>query len=622
MMVDSGYKYRKNKGKQGGHIRSHLVSEKFMLLLIKILSNTDSIHMRPLYNMERFISKIDRDYYFKDPSLTALILTVESFINMRIRMSGKPIDVASLITKVNTLLTNEINSEIRDNLVIPTIELSKKDVGTDAFDIDFVYDTIETTLKVYKIIQEKDKLIEISNDIDGGTDDLGELVQKYRNIINRIVEYFHETDNDNDVNEIVHTKDSTFKEELRETYHNVKNPSTVLKTGLQMFNDFLGVGGFMNGKYYMIYANTNSFKSALLMHIAKWIQKYNSDSFVNNPDFKGKIPTVLFVSCENSKQEDLERYYKMKVGCDIGNCNDADDMETKWNQNDTDSIIDISFIHSKARDVSLSKIEVVIDTLSDSGYKVIAVIYDYIELMKPEDDMMRLETREKLGRLSENCLNLAKTRNIPVITAMQMNREGGKILDQTKDSGEQNAILKLNNGYIGESYNIEKSTDFSFFIDLEYNPYTNKKYLLFKKNKCRFSRLGIESFAHEIKSGIVIEDDLFEPEPTSVLSLSYDKDGENAVSTKNTKVGNRGSLDKRPDRGKETTLKKSEPTPVSKENVKEENGRAIVWWMYSKLLELSDVMRTSVNNTTFSSLEEIVDNKYYFDPNDDGVTQM
>lgn len=608
--------YRRSFKKSTGKIRSYLVTERFMLLLIKILSGTDSIQMRSLHNMDRFISSIDREFYFKDPALTSLIIVIESFVDMRIKVMGRPLSETSLVVKANELLSGENSSEIRDNLIIPTISTAQSDVS-DSFDISFVNDTIETTLKTYKIIQEKDKLIEISNEIDGGSDDIKESISKYRETVNRIMEYFHETDNDTSINEITHTKDGNFKEVLRNVFDNIKNPKTVLKTGLKMFNDFLGVGGFMNGKYYMIYANTNTFKSALMEHIAIWVAAYNSDAFINDPDFKGKTPTILFVSCENSRQEDIERYFKMEIGDDIGNYETVDEIESKWDrlQSTRDTIIDISFKHEKARNVSVSDVDKMIDTLNDSGYKVIMVIYDYLELAKPEDSSYKLDTRESLGRISESFLNLAKTRDIPVITAMQMNREGGKVLVQTKESGDINAITKMNNAFIGESYNIEKATDFSFFIDLEINPHDGQKYLMFKKNKCRFSRLGAEMFAHKLEHGIVITDDLYLDETLSVSSLSYDKDGENATVSKSGKVGSRGTIDSRRPEANKTTILKSKSSSF-------ENFANNEWWKFSALLDITDVMKCGSITEEGSCEKTICGRTYLFSDDDNGVTMI
>lgn len=611
--MDTGYtSFRKNNKKDNGRIRSYLVTEKFMLLLTTILSGGDVIHMRPLHNMEKFISNIDRNYYFKDPTLTALILTVESFVNMRIRMLGKPIDEASLITKINTLLISETYTEIKENLLIPTVENAKKEIGMDVYDIDFVNNSIEVALKVYKIIREKDRLIEISNEIDGGADDLVGAINEYREVVNRIQEYFKETDNDNNISEIVHTADETFYEKVRSAYENLINPKSVLKTGLQYFNKMLPGGGFVNGKYYIFYANTNTFKSALLMHIARWIRKYNSRSFEEDPEFKGKQPTILFISCENSEQEDIERIFKMSIGKDIGLLKSADEAEAMWknDSDEIDSIIDISFYHTSSRTVSASDIDRIIDTLYDEGFKVITVIFDYIELMKSEEMFSRLDTRETLGRLSECLLNIAKSRMIPVITAMQLNRKGGEVLVETKASGETNAITKMNNAHIGESYNIEKSADFSFFIDLETNPHDNQRYLLILGNKFRGGEGEIKMFAHPIENGLVIRDDIFLPKPISVLSLSYDKDGEKANADKSGKVGSRGSIDgKRPGVNTETILR-------SKKSDEQEPFR---WWAFSPLLDIGEVLKTSTALIDMNRVKNMSDDDYYFDQNDKGI---
>lgn len=621
--MNSYSNYRKNHKKSKNKIRSHLVSERFLLLLLSILSSKDMLHMRSLHNIDKFLSEIDREYYFKDNTIQALVMTIESFVDMRLKVLGKPLNEVNLMTKINGLLTFDNMVETKDDLIIPTVTASQNSVS-DSYDISFVNDIIESTLKSQNVLRHKDELIEISNEIDSGSEDLSASLNKYRDLITRSIEYFRETDNEGKVNEIVYTNGGQFMDVLRNAYSNIKNPKTVLKTGLKMFNDFLGSGGFMNGKYYMIYANTNTFKSALLEHIARWIKAYNSDSFIDAPEFVGKIPTVLVISCENSLQEDIERLYKMEIGEDIGSYETSDLLEDSWEKHtqDQDSIIDIAFLHANARSISVPEVDRMIDTMNDEGRKVIAVIYDYLELVKLEDSA-KLDTRESLGRISEQFLNLAKSRDIPVITAMQLNRMGGKALVETKESGEANAISKLNNSFIGESYNIEKATDFSMFIDLEISQHDGNKYLMFKKNKCRFSRLGCESFVHKLENGIVIKDDIYMDTVLSLPSLSYDKDSETATSNKSTVVGSRGKIDSR---AKET-VKRDTVTHISSKSSEIQDDYEFInisnpWWVYPKLMDLEEVMSTSDICFEEIHLDCIGSGEYYFDENDYGVTLL
>lgn len=608
-MGSSGYiNYRKGKYDGAKKIRTPLISDRFMVLLIQLMANNDVVGLDKLHNIEKFINSIDRNHYFKDPSLTSLILTVESFTNMRIRSNGKPIPEDILIVKTNTILNDETN-ESRDNLIIPTIINAKKDVD-DTFEFDFIYKNIETLLKVNKVIVEKDKLIELTNEIDSNIDgNLEEYVSDFRKVLTDLLDYFAETDNDDTTVDIIHSSDDSFIEHMRDTYQKVKNPTSVLKTGLQMFNEMLG-GGFYNSKYYMIYANTNTFKSALLLQIARWIKTYNSENFMNDPTFIGKIPTVLFVSAENSRQEDLERLFKMETSADIGNFDSVESMEKVWvnNEKNINSTIDVSFAHVNARSVNVTKIRNMANRLNSKGYRVIAILFDYLEMLAPEETFTKLDTRETLGRLSEGFLNLAKSLDIPVISAMQINRSGGKTLVDSKDSGELNAISKMNNSYIGESYNIEKATDFSMFIDLEINPHDNSKYLLFKKNKCRYSRTELDMFVHKITNGIVIEDDIYLNHPLSLHSLSYDSDGEKAISERTKTVGSRGLM-----------VKKKKSEDIVKE-LSEKNKNMDVFdgpWNYSVLLDIDDVMCVS-DIYSFEEKEEF--DNYMFDVNDNGCS--
>ncbi len=272
--------------------------------------------------------------------------------------------------------------------------------------------------------------------------------------------FFRSTDDSTDINAIMHTSDPTFFDYLYDTYEAIRNPASALQTGWVALNSALGPrGGFLNKNLYVFHANTNSFKSALLLHIARMVKEYNAAKVIDEYKKSGKVPTVLFIEMENDFDEDNERLYKITAKKDIGKCTSREELHSSWlhsfDANKAENPIDISFLHVDARSVSVDDIDKIIELLEEEGFHVIMTIVDYIALIKPRAEDMNRENRLQLKNIADDLLSLAKSRNIPVVTAHQLNRSGGAVLTNLKMQGGANAVKQMTNEFVGESYGID-----------------------------------------------------------------------------------------------------------------------------------------------------------------------
>ena len=605
--------YKQNR-ERNYKIRSHLVTEQFLLTIIKVLSSNVTILRRSLVNIKRFLDAIDRKYYCRDVNTEAMLLTCDMLVATRMANPNTLMDENVLIFKVQTLLTDQYE-ECRDNLIIPTIKLSRTEMPED--ELEFINVSLDFNLKYNKIISEKDLLYEIASEISTcAYTDFKKVFVKFRKIITDFYNFFRSTDSDSNVNQIVHTSESTFIDYLKETMDSIKNPESALITGIKYLNSSLGPrNGFQNKNAYIFYANTNSFKSAFLLHIARMIQKYNADRVIKRYLETGKIPTILFVECENDDDEDNERLFKMVSHKNLGSCSSKEELEQMWNKiykEDPNNPIDISFLHVDARSMSVQDIDNTIESLNEEGYEVICTIIDYLEMIAPAQEDAGKDIRLQYKNIAESLLNLAKNRSIPVITAHQLNRAGGALLANSKMQGKSNVLADMTNEYIGESYAIEKAMSYSAFIDIEERD--GKKYLVYKRNKTRYSRFGKEYFVHEIHDGIILEDDLELDHP---LSLDKIPDGETSINmTNSSKEGSRGKYDIR------TNV--TEPKPVAANKPIEEplNRRHSPmslllnyndWFNYIDKLGLENICEIQSEITIGNSvLEKVGDSYYYF----------
>lgn len=544
------YKRRKSNKK----FRTHLVSSRFLLMLIKVMASDILINRRVLNNIKRFLGIIDRDFYCVDESVEAMILASDLLLAIRLKNSTTGPNLETLIYKLQTTL-QEPHDKIRDNLIIPQVKIAKDEIPEE--DLEYISETLDQNLKYDYIYRTKGELVDLTNDISScNYNDFPDLLIKYKDLITDIMNFFRSTDSSSRINEVVHTTDSEFLNFLKDTFDSIKNPSSSLQTGWQALNSALGPrNGFVNKNFYLFHANTNSFKSALLLHIARMISMYNTTRLMEDYKKTGKIPTVLFIELENDDEEDYERLYKTVVKRDMDRYTSEQELLSAWKRA-TGSLkeepdpniqkpIDISFLHLESGGISVEGIDTTIELIEEEGYHVITCIVDYIALIKPRNNDPT-DNRLQLKHIAEDLLSLAKRRDIPVISAHQLNRSGGAILTNLKMQGGTMAVSQMTNEFIGESYGIEQAVSWSAFIDLE--TVGDKKYFTFKRNKSRKGvKYGANQFVMEIKDGIIIEDDIYLDKPLSMPNIP----GETPDNSELMNVTSRGKMDIR-DKPKET----------------------------------------------------------------------
>ena len=536
----SSNKYRKRK-----KFRSYMVSERFLLSVIKILASDNTILRRQLINIKRFLDVVDREYYSSDNHIDAMLITCDSLLDTKMKL-GTSLKLDDIIFNINLLLPDADYEEVKNDLIIPQIQVAKTDsIETE---LSYVSASLDQNLKFSYILDVKEDLIDLSSELTTCSyKDFPDVLKAFRTLLTDMTAYFRSTDTSDTLNKIMHTSDPAFYDYLYDTYEAIRNPSSSLQTGWVALNSALGPrGGFINKNLYIYHANTNSFKSALLLHIARMIKQYNAPKLMEEFKLTGKIPTILFIEAENDLDEDNERLYKMVAKKDIGSNTGRAELTDSWkhtfDMDKENNPIDIAMLHVDARSLSVDDIDTNIDMLEEEGYHVIACIVDYIGLIKPREEDMGKENRIQLKNIADDMLSLAKNRNIPVITAHQLNRSGGAILTNTKMQGGSNAVMQMSSEFVGESYGIEQAASWSMFIDVE--THDGKKYLTCKRGKARgdrsgSSKFGLEYFVLEIKNGLIIEDDIYLPRPLYFEAIpNTDVNNNN-----NNGIGERGVID-------------------------------------------------------------------------------
>ena len=541
-----------NIGKE--KLRLDIITERFLFEVIRILSSDTIVTKRFIANINRLFDAIDLEYYYeRNNEIAALIKAIK--IIMNIKKIDNVFDTNGAIVEIQMNIQNEMYEEFLNNSIIPLIESSARK------DYKHKYEEISRTIITYLqygfVLNIKNEIVSQINDMESSYgSELLDNIMKFRSIVSLLNEYFRTTETNNLFSNLVSMADSEFFDSLIETYNEVVNPKKRLKVGIKALNKFLSYhGGFLPG-LYIFYSLTNEGKSALLEEIAVQMQRNNDDIF-ELPEFKNNniIPTILYISLENSKTEDNERFFKMFNFIDIESLPNKNAVINRWRSSyfrgktENDRYIDIVIyrpsdetgeIKPKFRPSDLLN---TIEDLNEEGRKVIAVEIDYFEPMDNEKEDERKELRIQYFIRSDALNRIAKRFKIPIITAHQLNREASGIISEMRREGNLNLIHQLSSKYIGESFAIEKPATFTAFILREVHPVTKKVYLAFKRAKCRGRfEPGSEIFFHEIIDGIRLPEDINLPESLSKKSLTVEENPNIEESFVNSALNSRGRI--------------------------------------------------------------------------------
>lgn len=496
-----------------------VINSRFLLALLKVVIH-GNISSSKLTMIGTLLKMVDIGAYSKDPEIFSIIKAIEISINCKL---DDVKDNHLIFSVVEASISNEDSSEILSGLIEPII------LGTLVLqeqEIAYVLNIVSTYSKVGFLLEYKDSITEKFMNIESGSiNGINSIVSDFEKEIAELHVKLHKTLSSDGISasDVVSISDPEFlKKYFKTVFKLSKRKTRVLKTGIKRFNEFLSeMGGFLTGKMYVINAPINSFKTGLLLYIAKWIQLYNSDTYLEKYKATGKRPTVLFVSLENTWDENTERLFSMYASTNMSEIPNVEDAANIWKTNvyKTNSIIDITMIYGKASRFSPSDLAYKIDELESQGCSVIAVIIDYMKIMR--DDLANTDPRMKLISISTDLHEMVATKpEMLLVTAHHTNRSGDIILTDMESRGGVDKVKSLNRQHLTEAHGVEDSIDFSMYIAPEVSMYTGDSYLTFKKGKCRYKRTDVEYFAHQLKNRFYLTDDINLDKSLSIDSIA------------------------------------------------------------------------------------------------------
>lgn len=473
-----------------------------------IYKETNQVTKKALLNMSRLFNKVDDDLYSANSKMYARLLFIRKSLDGI--LNGGIVNRGLLLSYAKKVNEDPDTEEIIENI--------ERYTRLNYEEIQFISKSVEDRLKFMNIYAFKDKIFETVEKLDRGDyDTLEEINEELVDICKQVVSNHRKLKLLEDTDSFSLDQD-TFEDTVSKIIKRITEDKYILRTGIQYQNEILG-GGYHGGRLYTYMALPANFKSGILLKAARDIKKYNAGVKVKS----GKQPTILMITCENDIDETLERLFLMtSSNSELSNYSAAEAIRllrevgemTITDENNINIVI--RYFNNFA--ISTGDIITMIDDLADEGKEVIALIVDYLKRIRPED--WSNEEITQLKNVTNELKNIAHNYKIPVITAMQLNREAAKAIDQAALSGKTDLIRQAGRSNVGSSWTIVENSDFACIINLEEQKSTGQLFLSFNRVKIRYYRGKRTTFSHpfNVENQMMLLDDVM---LDNTLSVDY-----------------------------------------------------------------------------------------------------
>lgn len=490
--------------------------------LIKYL-RCEYVGQSALSQLRKFMKYVDIDSYEYEEAIYPRLKTIDILTRI----------IAEEGIRDENLIRTYLNDEYPTGIsIIDQVGFEKNQLTST--ECDFITNAVRVRVQTIAISIKKNKLLDTLEKIDASsfTPSYAELVEEVRKQMTELITELQVTDNDQGLlKEFAFSMDDAAAL-IDRIVKKSKRPASILQTGIRQLNAILSPG-FQSGRMYCFLGGSGKFKSGTLLNIAEQIRRFNPQI----PAYEnGLRKCILFITLENSIEETVERIYDMYCETN-GNMRDDDTQQVidalrKNGGYDftATSGIDIFMKYAGNLEINTGEIHVYIKELREKGYMPICIILDYIKRIDSVHNSNGDE-RIRMSFVAKELKAIAQYYELPMITAMQLNREGNSIIDAAMRESKQDVARFVGSSSIGNAWDIIEDSDWVCLINPEIQISTGQKFLTFKRLKIRgkseVSETGgnpVDYFNHpfDIEHGIKLQTDVDKDHGVSVMSLATD----------------------------------------------------------------------------------------------------
>lgn len=473
-----------------------------------------------LYNLKKLMEYSDLELYRSEQPVYLRLGTLQSLLKAMIDLGLAD----------DELIKSQLRIDFEPGIeIIEDVGFVKN--GLTVSECEYIARFVTEKLQYIEIYQKRDGLVNLLRKIDDTADynvSYYETIQSIKEAMSELLASLQNSDQNQGLLQDFAFTSADAAKILTNVISKMKQPTAILQTGIRQLNAILAPG-FQSGRLYTILGGSGKFKSGTLLNIADQIRRFNPQI---TPYENGLRKCVLFVTLENSIEESIERIYDMYSGMDADIRSTPPEEVIRVLKEEggfglTAGVggIDIYFKYAGNLEISTADIYAYVTDLNNRGYQPICIVVDYIKRIDSAHNSNGDE-RVRMSFVAKELKSIAQFYEIPVITAMQLNREGNSIIDAAMRDNKQDVARFVGSSSIGNAWDIIEDSDWVALINLELQKSTQRLFLTIKRLKIRGRQLPftVDYFNHPFANAknIRLESDVDKPEPISIISLAND----------------------------------------------------------------------------------------------------
>lgn len=505
----TGHKHQVNKS--GYQIKLGFDINTLNIICSYVLASNRNIKRSQLLNIRNLFSVLDLSEY-ADKQRARRIKFIQKGLEARI---DKGLTDRDMVIK-------HINGGLMDDEFIKSENFKELSNG----EVDWVNGTVNTSLNYAFIYNEVDILIDAAMKFKAGeytTKDFA--ASQLESIIAKFHSEFRRNKAMASSDERFSLMKGVFEESIQQIHSEICNPNRKLRFGVTALNTVLK-GGVENQRVYSLFGLPGEGKSSTMLDMAIQIKKYNADYITKDPT---KRPCVVYLTMENSIRETVERLWVMLTDREEMSHYTTEEviniLRTEGELYISDeNPIDIIIKYVPGESVDTSYLYTMVEDLEDDGYECICLIQDYLKKIRSVYNPTA-EVRIQYGSIINEFKVFAILKDIPVITASQLNRDATKHIDEGRKARKCDLVRMLGRDNIGESQLILENLDAGIYIVPDYGM-NGTKWLGCQVIKTRFGATEIEAFYQPYTETCPIKlvEDVNLPRPAYKLTLEDEEE--------------------------------------------------------------------------------------------------
>lgn len=449
----------------------HLSKTIIGMLTLYVLSSNRAVRRSHLMNLSTLINTYDPKGYERDNEKAEMVSFIQKGLDARLNYNLN--DPQLILYHINGNITDE------DDIA------NYRELSTS--DIEWLNKMISETIKQAHVYHETDAMMDICSRFQSAAPgaDKAAIAKEFEEEVQQIQNSFRRNKNETVEDEIFSLHEDYFETRIRETYAELTNPKRKLMLGNQALNELFG-GGLEETRVYTLLGLPGEGKSMTLLNMAMMIKRYNKNIKTKDPT---KRPAVVILTMENRIAETIARMFNISIKRNTKMIEyTVDDVMRQMREEGKlvitpDDPIDIIVKFKPAKSVDTSYLYTLTEDLEDMGVECICMIQDYIGRIRSVERTG--DIRIEFGNIVDEFKIFAAAKQIPVLTAGQLNRDASKHIDDGRKQNKSDLVRLLGRSNVSESIMILNNSDGAFIITPE-KTYSGEQYIGIQRVKKRF----------------------------------------------------------------------------------------------------------------------------------------